>query len=157
MVASSGQAQDEFIGCASLSRFADAPGKAELEPRWAATGGKSQPRLAASLSYSARLGCFVISPVCRGKGQLVARMECGPWHFVCRELCSVQAMVQCSYPTWRESPRCWECHLVSLSSTSAQVCVFAYVCVSVHVREVKLALAKPRSQLFLLTTQTMPS
>ncbi|CAJ1346594.1 unnamed protein product [Effrenium voratum] len=66
-----------------------------------------------------------------------------------------KAMVQCSYPTWRESPRCWECHLVSLSSTSAQVCVFAYVCVSVHVREVKLALAKPRSQLFLLTTQTM--
>ncbi|CAJ1462353.1 unnamed protein product [Effrenium voratum] len=44
---------DEFIGCASLSRFADAPGKAEL-------------------------GCFVISPVCRGKGHgavLLSYME----------------------------------------------------------------------------------
>lgn len=34
---------DKFVGCASLQQFSDAPGKAEL-------------------------GCFVISPLCRGKG-----------------------------------------------------------------------------------------
>ncbi|CAK9108004.1 unnamed protein product [Durusdinium trenchii] len=34
---------DKFVGCASLERFEDAPGKAEL-------------------------GCFVVSPLCRGKG-----------------------------------------------------------------------------------------
>ena len=34
---------DKFVGCASLERFEDAPDKAEL-------------------------GCFVVSPLCRGKG-----------------------------------------------------------------------------------------